>query len=237
LLPLVKDDWWLVAGATRPDKLQPGGNRAEVLGQFLSFQYVPTGYKGDSGVIWLWLTDEPAAEQPAVADWPPASESLSQVDRWHVYAHIDDHARAAWPTAAVDIQRALVKAVDLAATAPLFPELPPSPRQLIDTLILAGERHTIAGARLEYVQPADIHYLASLLDSQEPCAFVHLSVSSIDYPGRRSTVGREAAYLIEGFWKRYYPPSLTSQQFEPDVTAIKHWYGMWKNLEQLKEQP
>jgi hypothetical protein len=73
-----------------------------------------------------------------------------------------------------------------------------------------------------------------LLDSKEPCGFVPLSGSSIHYPGK-STIGHEAAYLIEGFWKRYYPTELTSPQYKPDVEGIKHWYLMWSHLKKLAE--
>ena len=118
----------------------------------------------------------------------------------------------------------------LAADIPSFPGLPKSPAKLIELLKTSGDRHTIIGPRLDYVKKSDLPYLVGLLDSQEPCALVDLSSSSIYYPGK-STVGHEAAYLIEGFWKRYYPTGLTSQQYKPDLEAIKHWYGMWSHLQ------
>jgi hypothetical protein len=74
-----------------------------------------------------------------------------------------------------------------------------------------------------------------LLDSKEPCGFVALSISSIHYPGS-STVGHEAAYLIEGFWKRYYPTELTSQKYTPDVEGIKRWYQAWGHFKKLAQQ-
>ncbi|MCX6915007.1 MAG: hypothetical protein NT167_18490, partial [Verrucomicrobia bacterium] len=51
----------------------------------------------------------------------------------------------------------------------------------------------------------------------------------------RSTVGHEVAYLIEGFWKRYYPTRLTSQQYEPDIEYIKLWHRTWSNLKAIAE--
>ena len=122
----------------------------------------------------------------------------------------------------------------LAADEPSFPELPASPSKLIETLKTSGDRYTIIGPRVDYVKESDLPYLIGLLDSKEPCAFVHLSISSIYYPGK-STVGHEAAYLIEGFWKRYYPTGLTSQQYKPDIEATKRWYDMWSHLKKLED--
>jgi hypothetical protein len=116
----------------------------------------------------------------------------------------------------------------------MFPELPETPAKLIEVLRTSGDRHVILGHRLDYVKESDLACLVGLLDSKEPCAFVDLAVSSIYYPGK-STVGREAAYLIEGFWKRYYPTGLTSQQFTPDIEGTKQWYRMWSHLKKLAE--
>jgi hypothetical protein len=123
----------------------------------------------------------------------------------------------------------------LAAETPTFPKLPDSPSKLIEILKGAGERYTIGDVRVDYVKESDLPYLVSLLDSKEPCRFVDMSISSIYYPGK-STVGHEAAFLIEGFWKRYYPTDLTSQQYKPDIEGIKRWYGMWSYLKKLAEQ-
>jgi hypothetical protein len=122
----------------------------------------------------------------------------------------------------------------IAADQPLFPPLPESPAKLIEKLRTSGNRCTILGSRVDYVRESDLPYLVGLLDSKEPCAFVDLAVSSIDSPGR-STVGHEAAYLIDGFWKRYYPTGLTSRQFTPDIEGTKHWYRMWSHLKKLAE--
>lgn len=118
------------------------------------------------------------------------------------------------------------------------PRIPATPALLIDALKRGGESYTVHGIHLDFVKETDLPYLVGLLDSQEPCAFVHSVVSSIHYPGR-STVRHEAAYLIEGFWKRYYPPDLTSQQFKPDVLQIRIWYNTYsglKNSERRKFQ-
>ena len=123
----------------------------------------------------------------------------------------------------------------LAAQQSVFPKLPDSPSKLIEILKGAGERYTIADIRVDYVKEPDVPYLVSLLDSKEPCSSVDMSISSISYPGK-STVGHEAAYLIEGFWKRHYPTALSSQQYKPDIEAIRHWYQMWSNLKKIASQ-
>jgi len=103
LLPLVQDKWVLAGGSSQPAKLNPGGNHSEVEGRLLDFQYNPTGYKVDAGIIWLWLTSEAANEQPATNDWPPVSEYLGKIDRWHVYYYASPNAARAWPNAKDEI--------------------------------------------------------------------------------------------------------------------------------------
>jgi hypothetical protein len=123
----------------------------------------------------------------------------------------------------------------LAGDTPDFPGLPDSGAKLIETLKTGNAFYTVRALRLDYVKESDIPYLVGLLDSKEPCAHVVLSISS--FRGQnRSTVGHEAAYLIEGFWKRYYPTELTSSRYKPDVEGIKQWYGMWSHLKKLAEQ-
>lgn len=124
----------------------------------------------------------------------------------------------------------------VAAEEPTFPNLPNSPAELLDILKNSGERYAISGPSVDYVKESDIPHLVELLDSKEPCAFVDLSISSIYYPGR-STIGHEAAYLIEGFWKRQYPTGLTSQHHKPDIAEIKRWYQMWSHLKNLTDSP
>ena len=123
----------------------------------------------------------------------------------------------------------------LAAEDSIFPNLPDSPMTLIEILKRAGDRYTIGDFRVDYVKESDIPHLVSLLDSQEPCGFVDMSISSIRFPGK-STVGHEAAYLIEGFWRRYYPTDLTSQTYKPDIESMKRWYVTWSRWKKLAEQ-
>jgi hypothetical protein len=107
-------------------------------------------------------------------------------------------------------------------------DIPATPALLLKKLKTSGPQYTI-GQQVDYVKETDLPLLISLLDSTEPCAFVDMPISSIAFP-TKSTVGHEAAYLIEGFWKRYYPTQLTSRQFTPDIKNIKDWYSSWSLL-------
>jgi hypothetical protein len=122
----------------------------------------------------------------------------------------------------------------LGGDKPDLAELPDSAAKLIEVLRRSGDRYKIHRPRVDYVKESDIPYLVSLLDSTQACAFADSIVSSIYFPGK-STVRHEAAYLIEGFWKRYYPTELTSQRFKPDIEATKQWYRMWSHLKKLAE--
>jgi hypothetical protein len=68
--------------------------------------------------------------------------------------------------------------------------------------------------------------LIELLDSNEPCANVNAAISSI-YDCKPSTIGKEAAYLIEGYREGRYPPGLNSGRANIDKEELKHW---WETL-------
>jgi hypothetical protein len=107
LLPLLRDKWSIGTGGSRTNRVRPGSNHEEVAGRLLTLQYNPTGLKTDSGLVWLWLTDEVAAEQPATGDWPPASDYLGKLSRWQVYFYASTNALRAWPTVKEEVTRAL----------------------------------------------------------------------------------------------------------------------------------
>jgi hypothetical protein len=172
------------------------------------------------------VTGPNAGEPSQLPMWTSLTARIGQFDRWAKKRHIMKR---------IVITALCVGLSCLAADNPTFPKLPDSPSKLIEILKGAGERYTIGDVRVDYVEESDLTFLVSLLDSKEPCRFVDMSISSIYYPGK-STVGHEAAYLIEGFWKRYYPTGLTSQQYKPDIEGIKRWYGMWSHQKKLAEQ-
>lgn len=71
-----------------------------------------------------------------------------------------------------------------------------------------GQFVTIAEPLTNWVRRENLEELVARLDSREPCAAVVQSYSS--YLPRESTVGDEAAFLIEGFRRHRYPPELHS---------------------------
>ena len=94
-----------------------------------------------------------------------------------------------------------------------------SPLELIETLKAGaselkrrGIKFTnfgVAGTHYGWVRAQDIPALVALLDSNEPCQPVVSSFSSsLTY--ELSTVGHEAAYLIEGFRRGRYPLQVSS---------------------------
>lgn len=74
-----------------------------------------------------------------------------------------------------------------------------------------------------WVKESDLLELVKLLDSTEPCANVQAMHSSF-IDTTKSTVGNEAAYLIEGFRMDHYPPSLNSTRPPCDIEKIKAWW-------------
>jgi len=71
--------------------------------------------------------------------------------------------------------------------------------------------------------------LVKYIDLEEPCARVVSGLSSY-LPQKQSTVGNEAIFLIEGFLKGYYPPSLHSESFtNREAEWYKtEWEDYWK---------
>lgn len=90
----------------------------------------------------------------------------------------------------------------------------------------SGNFYTVHGLHHDWLRDSDIDTLMARLDCQTPCAHVVISVSS-HLPQGRSTVGHEAAYLLEGYRQHFYPPDLASDRFEPNLTELRHWHRKW----------
>ena len=105
-----------------------------------------------------------------------------------------------------------------------------SPIEFLEYLKSYDNRlHTyiVAEQSKNWVREQDIPGLLLLLDSNQPCAGV-MHEPSGSVPGR-STVGDQAAYLIEGFKSRLYPPSLYSKPYTATQKAdLRRW---WTNYE------
>ena len=87
---------------------------------------------------------------------------------------------------------------------------------------------TVIGVPENWITIDDIPKLIELIDSDTPCASVSSPYSSyISYEA--STIGNEAAFLIEGFRKGRYPSELNSVHYwKADKKEIKKW---WKILQ------
>jgi len=83
-----------------------------------------------------------------------------------------------------------------------------------------------------WIHEEDIPELIALLNSNEPCAQVISIFSSYVPEGiPQSTIGREAAFLIDGFRKGRYPPDLDSMHYYNfDKSEIEIW---WKKRKML----
>ena len=100
-----------------------------------------------------------------------------------------------------------------------------TPFQMLSTLRFAESGGYGLGSKCEnFVQEEDLAGLVQLLDSIEPAAHAVLLISSYA-PQGASTVGHEAAYLLEGYRVGVYPPSLGSYNFTPNYAELKARYG------------
>lgn len=76
----------------------------------------------------------------------------------------------------------------------------------------------------EWIKEADLPVLVGLLHSTEPCAGV-INMLSSEIDSTASTVGNEAAYLLEGYISSRYPPRLISTRPRCDVRDIELWWS------------
>ncbi len=76
----------------------------------------------------------------------------------------------------------------------------------------------------DWVVASDVDYLIDLVDSKKACMSVALSYSST--VRAKSTVGDEAAFLVEGFKAGRYPPGLSSRKYSrQEKEALKKWWA------------
>lgn len=104
--------------------------------------------------------------------------------------------------------------------------LPPCEDNRIQPCSFKACQYTINENHNNWVSVEDIPQLISLLDSEIACASVASIVSSYIGPGK-SSVGHEAAFLIEGFRTGVYPPHLNSSRWKANKEDILKW---WHNF-------
>jgi hypothetical protein len=84
--------------------------------------------------------------------------------------------------------------------------------------------YTVWGCKEGWVKESDIPALMKLLDSGEECSFQTSAKSAVMHT-RRSTVGNEAAWLIESFRVGMFPPNISSAVGAPSVTELRKWWA------------
>lgn len=92
---------------------------------------------------------------------------------------------------------------------------------------------TVWSGHDEWIEREHLPMLADLLGSEESCAAVVSAWSSM-LPWTVSTVGREAAFLMEGFRQGRYPPGLHSGAV--NIASVKAWwqaYGVDTSPDQI----
>ena len=86
--------------------------------------------------------------------------------------------------------------------------------------------YMVTGIHNNWVKKKHLAGLIELIDSSVRCANV-ASMWSSYMDSDWSTVGNEAAYLIEGYRAGKYPPRLNSTRPKPEREDILKW---WKNF-------
>jgi len=82
---------------------------------------------------------------------------------------------------------------------------------------------TVSGCKEGWVKEEDVPLLLDLLDSKESCPN-QKSVKSSFWSEERSTVGNEAAWLIQAFRVGRFPPGLNSTNNGPDPAELRRWW-------------
>lgn len=98
------------------------------------------------------------------------------------------------------------------------------PIQLIEFLKNRNQGlFTVAAPVPRWVEQKHLPILVQMLDSEEPCMAVALAASSTIRAS--STVGDEAAFLIDGYRSGHYPPALSSVSLSREErAAIRDWW-------------
>jgi hypothetical protein len=127
------------------------------------------------------------------------------------------------PERAHEVSFAFGGPIDPAAHGDTFEWQSKGPTDFLEFLS-SRDGYTVWGVHKGWIRAQDIPDLIRLIDSQEPCGDVKMSISSHIHWGH-STVGREAAFLIQGFRKGEYPPELNSIRFDYSAEEIREWWA------------
>lgn len=113
-----------------------------------------------------------------------------------------------------------------------IPEMPldlktTDPQRVLALLKSQTDPHfvlTIAAAEAGWVKERDLPQLIALLDADQPCAPVTIVHSSVWPPS--TTVGEQAALMIQGFRTGKYPPRLNPTPItDENKREIRAWWA------------
>ena len=157
---------------------------------------------------------------PSSNRWLEASLNVVSDGTWRVQA-VDLYENVKVRAAEMHLERARrlnysVSGFDPGSSGPL---------DLLEFLQLRPGYWVAGSFPQNWVQEIDLSALMEEIDSVTPCANVmHMASSYIDTA--TSTVGNEAAYLVESFRSGKYPPRLNSTRPYVDVEGIKEWWRL-----------
>ncbi len=100
------------------------------------------------------------------------------------------------------------------------------PIDLLEELKVTENWFTISGTHYDWLRDSDVRTLFHLVTSDESCAYT-VDVASSHLPSGRSTVGNEAAFLLEGYIFGYYPPQSTSANRLLSDAQLSRWFERW----------
>lgn len=190
---------------------------------------------------------EPAApEEPPTLEFAAPEPGTEAVDRTHPV-----YAMASWGSGPQELAPEEVEheTFDFQTHSPLeflehLVELQQSAQETAPEAVFAPGV-TLWSTHRGWVRDEDVDALLALLEDDTPCASVQSSLCSF-LPMEPSSVGREAAFLLQGLIDEQrgemyggYPPGLSSMgSFDPDAEALwEHFRGGERDLRTLNLEP
>ena len=107
------------------------------------------------------------------------------------------------------------------------------PIEFLDSLRKMPQTICTVIPRNDWVKQFHIPIFLALLDSRDSCPNVTSMLSSF-WDNHKSTIGREAAFLILGFRRGKYPPLGNSIQMKWTKSEILQWWKEWRQLNGLE---
>ncbi len=184
------------------------------------------GVSGECVVAGEGAPDSTTTASMPTVTFRPAREGLPYPDRW-LAATLRPVADGTWRIAALDVADSTGRprrTQGFVLGGPPFNFGSRGPLEFLEYLRNQKRRSVAVIAPRDWIKEKDLPGLVALVDSPDSCAAVISPLSSA-MARTRSTVGIEAAYLIEGYRAGTYPPGLVSMYSHADVAVIKAWWA------------